>query len=78
MPGIDGYEVAATLKQSPSFEHTKIVAVTASAMSDDLKKIASAGFDGYLRKPLDPETFVLEIRRYSTPAPQSAPEPTGM
>lgn len=62
MPGMDGYEVVAALKPHPALARTRIVAVTASAMLDDRKRIDEAGFDGYIRKPIDPETFADTIR----------------
>jgi CheY-like chemotaxis protein len=63
MPHMDGYEVAARLKQM-DLEGTKIVAVTASAMVGDRERIAAAGFDGYIQKPIDPETFIADIEQF--------------
>ena len=63
MPRMDGYEVAARLKQA-GLEGTKVVAVTASAMVGDRERITAAGFDGYIQKPIDPETFIAEIERF--------------
>jgi len=64
MPGMDGYEVAAVIRHTPGLERTRIVAVTASAMVGDRERIAAAGFDGYIRKPIDPETFIRTIGRF--------------
>lgn len=64
MPGMDGYEVAAALKAEPQLSGLKIIAVTASAMVGDREKIASVGFDGYIEKPLDPETFVAVVENW--------------
>ncbi len=64
MPGIDGYEVAAKLKGEPSLARTPIVAVTASAMVGDRERIAAAGFDGYIQKPIEPETFIGKIEQF--------------
>jgi CheY-like chemotaxis protein len=64
MPGMDGYEVAAAIRKQPALEKTAIVAVTASAMPGDRERIAAAGFDGYIQKPIDPETFVGQIERF--------------
>ena len=50
--------------QAARARHTRIVAVTASAMVGDRERIAAAGFDGYLQKPLDPETFISQIERF--------------
>jgi CheY-like chemotaxis protein len=63
MPRVDGYEVVAQLRQA-GMEGTRIVAVTASAMVGDREKIAAAGFDGYIQKPIDPETFVAEVEKF--------------
>ena len=63
MPHMDGYEVAARVKQA-DLKGTKVVAVTASAMVGDRERIAAAGFDGYIQKPIDPETFIADIERF--------------
>ena len=63
MPHMDGYEVAARLAQM-KLENTKVVAVTASAMVGDRERITAAGFDGYIQKPIDPETFIADIQRF--------------
>jgi CheY-like chemotaxis protein len=63
MPNMDGYEVAARLKQM-GLTDMKVVAVTASAMVGDRERIAAAGFDGYIQKPIDPETFIAQVERF--------------
>jgi CheY-like chemotaxis protein len=64
MPGMDGYQVAAALRKEPGLENVKIVAVTASAMVGDRERIAAWGFDGYIQKPIEPETFIPEVERF--------------
>jgi CheY-like chemotaxis protein len=64
MPGMDGYEVAAVMRQTPGIERSQIVAVTASAMVGDRERIAAAGFDGYIQKPIDPETFIGTVEAF--------------
>jgi CheY-like chemotaxis protein len=39
-----------------------VIAVTASAMSQDRQKIMAAGFDGYQAKPIDVTGFVNAVR----------------
>jgi CheY-like chemotaxis protein len=63
MPGMDGYEVATLVRQA-GLKATKVVALTASAMVGDRERIAEAGFDGYIQKPIDPETFIGEIEQF--------------
>jgi len=68
LPGLDGYEVAAAIKSVPALELTCVVAVTASAMVGDRERIAAAGFDGYIQKPIDPETFMGTLERFLPPS----------
>jgi CheY-like chemotaxis protein len=64
MPGMDGYEVARLIRQTPGLERTRIAAVTASAMVGDRERIAAAGFDGYIQKPIDLDTFMDALRPF--------------
>lgn len=61
MPKMDGFEVVRRLKNDPDMSSTPIVAVTALAMVGDNERILRAGFDGYMPKPIDPDTFVRQI-----------------
>jgi CheY-like chemotaxis protein len=67
MPGLDGYELAAAIKSTPALERTLVVAVTASAMVGDPERIVAAGFDGYIQKPIDPETFMATLEQFLPP-----------
>jgi two-component system cell cycle response regulator DivK len=61
LPGMDGYAVARTLRTEAATRGTPIVAVTSYAMVGDRESILEAGCDGYLEKPIDPETFVSDV-----------------
>jgi CheY-like chemotaxis protein len=64
MPDMNGYEVVAVLRTEAMLARTRIVAITASAMAEDRKRITEAGFDGYIQKPIDPEQFVDQIEKF--------------
>lgn len=64
LPGMDGYTVARSLRDDPSTRRIPIVAVTSYAMPGDRDKALSSGCDGYIEKPINPETFITEIERY--------------
>jgi CheY-like chemotaxis protein len=64
MPGIDGYEFARRLKGEPALRATPLIAVTALAMPGDRERISAAGFDGYIGKPIEPETFVKVVESF--------------
>jgi two-component system cell cycle response regulator len=63
IPGFDGLELARRVKAGPC-ARIPLLAVTALAMVGDRERILSAGFDGYLSKPIAPERFPTEIARY--------------
>jgi two-component system cell cycle response regulator DivK len=63
LPEADGYEALTTLRTHPRFEQTLIVAVTADASVDNMRRAQEAGFDGFIGKPLDPDRFPSQIRR---------------
>lgn len=63
LPYEDGFAAQRKLRASERFKTVPIVAVTAHASEDQLKKARTAGFDGFLGKPLDPDRFPDQIRR---------------
>jgi two-component system, cell cycle response regulator DivK len=64
LPGMDGYAVAQTLREIAALRDTPIVAVTSYAMVGDREKTIAAGCNGYIEKPINPDTFVEEIGRF--------------
>jgi two-component system cell cycle response regulator DivK len=69
LPLMDGYAVARALRGVESLRAVPIVAVTSYAMVGDRERALAAGCNGYLEKPIDPDTFVAEIARFGLPAP---------
>ena len=70
MPGMDGYTVARNLRQIESLRLTPVVAVTSYAMAGDRGKALAAGCNGYIEKPINPDTFLAEIAGFLLPSPQ--------
>ena len=64
LPEMDGYAVARELKKHKELKDIPIIAVTSYAMLGDREKILAAGANGYIEKPIDPDTFVEEIKKY--------------
>jgi CheY-like chemotaxis protein len=64
MPVLDGFGVARRLKSDPRLDGIPLIAVTASAMVGDRDKVIASGFDGYISKPITPETFAGDVERY--------------
>jgi two-component system, cell cycle response regulator DivK len=64
LPGMDGHAVARLLKADPRLCAIPIVAVTSYAMVGDREKCFAAGAEGYIEKPIDPDTFVDQVERF--------------
>ena len=62
LPGINGIEALRQLRADPATASIPIVAVTASAMTQDRQKILAAGFDAYQSKPLSIRPFLELVR----------------
>jgi CheY-like chemotaxis protein len=69
MPGIDGYELARRLKSDSKASAIPLVAVTALAMAGDKDRIRKAGFNGYITKPIEPQTFVSQVESFLPETP---------
>ncbi len=63
MPGMDGYEVARRLRQTPGFNATPIVALTGFGSAEDHRRSREAGFNQHLTKPVDPEALLDILAR---------------
>ena len=62
LPGMDGYQALSELKSKQETRHIPVVAISANAMDTDVQRGLSAGFDGYLTKPLILQEFMSMIR----------------
>ena len=74
LPGMDGYEVARTLRGLPAYSAMPIIAVTSHAMVGDREKALASGCTGYIEKPIDPENFVSQVEQAAAIAPTGAPK----
>ena len=59
LPGIDGVEALARLRDDERTAAIPVLALTAQAMHGDRERFLAAGFDAYLAKPVD----VVELLR---------------
>lgn len=64
MPGMDGFEVIAKMREHPSSEFIPVIFVT--AMVDDMarSKGLEQGAVDYVTKPVDPATLTLRVRNF--------------
>jgi two-component system, cell cycle response regulator DivK len=64
LPRRDGYSIIESIRSDPVLRQIPIVAVTALSMVGDRSHIVSAGFSGYIPKPIQPETFVQQLEEF--------------
>jgi two-component system cell cycle response regulator DivK len=69
LPGIDGVLALRELRKIPETAGTPVIAVTAFAMKDDRERLLTAGFDGYVEKPIDIRELPTRLRSYLAPTP---------
>jgi two-component system, cell cycle response regulator DivK len=67
LPGMSGIEALQRLRADPVTRAIPVVAVTASAMTQDRRQIMAAGFDGYQSKPISVKGFLQTIREILRP-----------
>ena len=53
LPGMSGIEALKALRAEPATAAIPVVAITASVMQQDRQHIMSAGFDGFIEKPIN-------------------------
>lgn len=62
LPGIDGITALKQLRGDPATRQIRVMAVTASAMTQDRQTILAAGFDGYQSKPINVKAFLEAVQ----------------
>jgi two-component system cell cycle response regulator len=64
LPAMDGYAVARALKADAGCARIPLLAVSALEPDRDRARLAAAGFDGYICKPIEPASFVAEVEAF--------------
>lgn len=62
LPDILGTEVLARLRKTPDCADIPVIAVTSFAMAGDRERLLDAGCDGYIEKPIDPMSFITQLK----------------
>ena len=64
LPGVDGMTLVSEIRALDGTEGLPVVALTAHAMRGDRERFITAGFDGYISKPIAVATFAGEVEAY--------------
>ena len=62
MPGLDGFEVAASIRAEEAGAGTYVLMITGSHNKDELMRVLVSGADDYLIKPFDPMDLQIHLR----------------
>ena len=72
LPDMDGVAALGRLRAEPTTAGIPVVALTAFAMKEDRDRFLSAGFDGYIGKPIEIRTFADQVRSFTQTAARAA------
>jgi len=64
LPDGDGVEALERLRAQPGLVLTTVVALTAFAMREDRERLLTAGFDGYMSKPIEIRAFLERVQQF--------------
>ena len=67
LPDIDGIEAFRQIRADPDTPRMPIIAVTASAMPEDQRRMREAGFDGFESKPINVKELLATVARFLVP-----------
>ena len=59
----NGFQMLNMIREDPVYFDTKVVALTASVMNEEVEKLRKSGFDGAIGKPIPLSTFPVVIER---------------
>ncbi|MBF0311480.1 MAG: response regulator, partial [Magnetococcales bacterium] len=74
MPVMDGMEATRAMRRLPSLQEMPIIAMTASAMSQDVEACLASGMNDHLPKPIDVNQLLLKLIHWITARNQPLPE----
>ena len=71
LPGMDGYQVAARMRERPDFKRTLIVAISGYGQDEHQARSREVGVDHHLVKPIDPAAVMAILGSQREPASAS-------
>jgi len=63
LPGMSGIDALKALRAAPATAGIPVIAITASVMQQDRQQIMSAGFNGFIEKPINLRNFLDTVQR---------------
>ncbi|MCM0045358.1 MAG: response regulator, partial [Burkholderiaceae bacterium] len=75
MPVMDGLQATRAIRQQPALAHLPVIAMTANAFEEDRQICLDAGMNGYLTKPVSPDSLYKLLAEFIPHDGTQAPEP---
>jgi CheY-like chemotaxis protein len=69
LPGLDGYGVAAALRDHPATAAARLIAITAYGSDEARRRSQQVGFDRHFVKPVDPQVLLAMLAALGTASP---------
>ena len=72
MPGMDGFELIAHVKEDEKFKHIPIIILTTEGKKEMVMKGFTLGANSFLQKPIKPDLMLQEVERLLNKAAKGA------
>ncbi len=66
MSGMDGHELIRKLRLNPKSAYTPCIALSGHTSQEDVESALAAGFDAFVRKPVDPDELARVVQMFAT------------
>jgi len=73
MPGKNGYELCAAVKQDPNLQNVPVLLLTGTFEPFDEEKAVSSGANGWIAKPFESQSLIEKVEALIGGAPAAAP-----
>jgi response regulator RpfG family c-di-GMP phosphodiesterase len=64
MPKLNGFQVIKKIRNNNNFQNIPVIAVSAYADPDNIKRILNSGSDDYISKPINKNKLINKIKKY--------------
>ncbi len=61
MPGVDGYQLITQIRNESDLADTTIIVLSSKMFPQDLRQAIEFGANGFIKKPVDPVTFLDQV-----------------
>ena len=61
LPGINGFDICQRIRQTPAWQHMKVVMLTAKGREVEITKGLALGADAYITKPFSTKALLAEV-----------------